>query len=336
VRRRPTIEDVAREAQVSIATVSRVLNDSAPVAIEVAARVRHVVAELDYRPTAAAQVLARRRSNAIGLLLSRISGDYFAPLLRGIEAEVSAAGMNLLISTAGPGGASALADHNTDGLLAFADSLDAQEMRQLWRRQHPLVLLHRTPPEDLPIPCVTVENKSGARTLVDHLVETHGYERIAFLRGPVGHEDSTWRELGYRESLLAHGIEASADLVGEGEFSGSVAEAQVTRWLAAGLRMDAIFAGDDASAAGTLQSLRAVDMHRSVAVVGFDDLPLARHLAPPLTTVRAPTERVGREAARQLLDVVRGRSPSPLVLLPTQLVVRQSCGCPPRDGPEPA
>src|SRR5262245_3345736 len=145
-RRRPTIEDVAARANVSIATVSRVVNGSAPVGDEVAARVRESIAELGYRPASAAQVLARRRTGAIGVLLSRISGEYFTPLLRGIEAEVAAAGMDLLISTGRSEGRSALAEHNTDGLLVFADSLPNEEIVELSRREHPLVLLHRTPP----------------------------------------------------------------------------------------------------------------------------------------------------------------------------------------------
>jgi LacI family transcriptional regulator len=328
VRHRPTIADVADLAQVSIATVSRVVNQSAPVGEEAAARVRDAIAELDYRPTAAARVLATRRTNTLGLVLSRIGGDYFAPLLRGIEAETAAAGMNLLISSGGPRNGASVAEHNTDGLLGFADSLGDDEIRQLWRREHPLVLLHRTPPDDLPIPCVTVENKAGSRQLVDHLIEVHHAARIAFLRGPAGHEDSNWRELGYRESLEAHGLKPDPALVGEGNFSSSVAEEQVASWLADGLEMDAIFAGDDAAAVGALQAIAAAGHEGRIGAVGFDDVPMARHFSPRLTTVSAPTEQVGREAVLALLRVLLGETPTmPLILLPTSLIVRQSCGC---------
>jgi LacI family transcriptional regulator len=332
VRHRPTIADVADLAQVSIATVSRVLNGSAPVGEEAAARVREAVAELDYRPAAAARVLATRRTNTIGLVLSRIGGDYFAPLLRGIEAATAAAGMNLLISSGSPRSGASVAEHSTDGLLGFADSLDDDEIRRLWRREHPLVLLHRTPPDDLPIPCVTVENKAGARQLVDHLVEVHRASRIAFLRGPAGHEDSNWRELGYRESLLAHELEPDPALMGDGNFSASVAEQQVASWLAEGREMDAIFAGDDAAAVGALQALGAAGLDGRIAVVGFDDVPMAQHFSPRLTTVSAPTEQVGREAVRALLGLLRQQDgTTPLLLLPTRLIVRQSCGCPVAD-----
>ncbi|HET9345054.1 MAG TPA: LacI family DNA-binding transcriptional regulator [Candidatus Limnocylindrales bacterium] len=333
-RRRPTIEDVAHRAKVSIATVSRVVNGSAPVGDVATARVRDAVAELGYRPASAAQVLARRRTGAIGVLLSRISGDYFTPLLRGIESEVATAGMNLLISTGRSEGPLALAEHNTDGLLAFADSLSDSEIIDLWKRDHPLVLLHRTPPPDVRVPAVTVENKAGARQLVDHLVEVHGSRRIAYLRGPAGHEDSRWRELGYLQSLDDHGL-AGAAIIGDGGFSAAIAERQVAEWLASGTRLDAVFAGDDAAAVGALRAVQAFAADRPIGVVGFDDVPLARHIAPPLTTVRAPTEEVGRIAVRRLLEAARGTESTDQVLLPTEVVIRQSCGCPavPDDGP---
>lgn len=326
---------MARHAGVSIATVSRVLNGSAPVVGETAERVRRAVAELDFRPTAAARILAQRRTNTIGLVLPHISGDYMAALLRGIEAEVRRAGMQLLVSTAVAGVGTALGEHNTDGLLIFAGGLDDPEVRRAWARQLPIVLLHRTPPEGLPIPSVTVENKHGARLLVDHLIEVHGHRTIGYLRGPAGHEDSAWRELGFREALEAHGIDPDGAPVGSGDFSVAGGERQTAAWIAEGRALDAIFAGDDASAVGALQALDAAGMTGRVAVVGFDDTPVARHCAPALTTVSAPTEEVGAEAVRQLLALERGLPVRPLVLLPTKVVVRRSCGCPGGDEPTP-
>ncbi len=305
------------------------MNGSAPVVDAKADRVRRAMRELEYRPATAAQVLARRRTKTVGLLLSRISGDYVASLLRGIETEVSAAGMNLLVSTAGAGRSSALGEHNTDGLLVFADGMSDDDLRFAWARRHPVVLLHRTPPRDLAIPSVTVENKGGARQLVDHLIEAHGARSIAYLRGPAGHEDSRWRELGYRDSLAAHGITVDPDLIGDGGFTSSGGERQAAAWIAGGLAFDAVFAGDDAAAVGVLQALRRLAPERRVAVVGFDDTPLARHVAPSLTTVRAPTEAVGSAAVRRLLEMGSADPEAPLLtLLPTHIVLRRSCGCP--------
>lgn len=330
-----TIADVAKRAGVSIATVSRVINQTAPVAEETAAQVRAAIAELNYTPHAAARSLASRRTNMVGLLLPEISGDFFPPLLRGIEAGARENGFDLLIHStrsrsdfAGELGRP-LGEHNTDGLLVFTNSLDKAELTRLYSIGFPIVLLHQSPPDTLDIPCVTFENKDGSRKLVEHLVEVHGYRRIAFLRGPEGNEDSYWRETGYREALAAHGIPFDPTLVARGSFDDVEAQAPVERWLQEGLEIEAIFAGDDEAAVGVIAALLRAGKHvpKDIAVVGFDDVPTSRHLTPPLTTVRAPIERAGLEAARQLVRLIHTGQADPLVLLPTELVIRRSCGC---------
>ncbi|HSS98584.1 MAG TPA: LacI family DNA-binding transcriptional regulator, partial [Terriglobales bacterium] len=221
---RATIADVAERAGVSIATVSRVMNKTGQVAEATAARVQSAILELNFTPHAAARGLASRKTKTIGLILRDISGEFFQPMLRGIEAGTREYGFDLLIHCTHravdldaiphyP-----LSEHNSDGLLVFTDSLDEQEIIRLHRAQFPLVLLHRSSPPGLQIPCVTVENKSGARKLVDYLIEQRGYRRIAFLAGPEGQEDSFWREMGYRESLTAHGIPFDPALVAVGGF----------------------------------------------------------------------------------------------------------------------
>ena len=331
----PTIGDVARQAGVSIATVSRVLNGTAPVIDETAERVHTAIAELHYVPRAAARGLASRRTNTLGLLLPEIGGWFFPSMLRGIEAAAREAGYDLLIHTVEatyPLKASrrALGMHNTDGLIVFTNSVEQHELEHLKQSGFPVVLLHQTPPESLDIPVVTIENKSGAQKLVDHLIEVHGCRRIAFLQGPEEHEDSGWRERGYRESLEAHGLPFDASLVAIGEFDEDVAEAAVGQWLMDGVEFDAIFSGDDDASIGVLTALQRAGRRvpDDVAVVGFDDVPVARFLTPPLTTVRAPTEEVGRDAVSQLVRVIRGERADPLILLPTELVIRKSCGCP--------
>ena len=333
---RATITDVARRAGVSIATVSRVINQTAPVAKETAARVRAAIAELSYMPRAAARSLASRRTNMLGLLLPEISGYFFPPLLRGIEAGARENGFDLLICSTQDRSDSAgglrrpLGEHNTDGLLIFTNSLEKVELMRFHSIGFPMVLLHQSPPDTLDIPCVTFENKDGSRKLVEHLIGVHGYRRIAFLRGPEGNEDSYWREMGYREALAAHGIRFDPALVARGGFDDVEAQAPVERWLQEGLEVEAIFAGDDEAALGVITALRRAGKRvpEDVAVVGFDDGPISPHLMDlPLTTVRAPIERAGLEAAQQLVALIRTGHADPLVLLPTELVVRRSCGC---------
>ena len=329
---RPTIADVARRAAVSIATVSRVLNSTGPVDEETAERVRTAIAGLNYVPHAAARTLASRKTKTIGLLLLDIGGEFFQPMLRGIEASSSEAGYDLLIhSTRRPRNMPwrPLGEHNTDGLLVFTDSLDAAELHRLNSISFPVVMLHQTPPDSLEIPVVTVENQSGVQKLVEHLVDIHGCRRIAFLQGPEGNEDSHWRELGYRAALKNRHLPFDPALVTNGGFQTDSAEAAVRRLLKDGIEFDGIFSGDDDSAIGVIHALRQAGLKvpEDVAVVGFDDSTFAQMLVPPLTTVRAPMEQVGREAVRQLVRVIQHENVEARLVLPTEQVIRRSCGC---------
>ena len=332
---RPTIEDVARAAGVSIATVSRVLNNPEVVAPKTVARVRRAIEELHYQPHQAARTLARNKTNTIGLLLPEISGYFFFPMILGVEKAAHASGYSLLIHSALADDSEhgqmplSLGEHNTDGLIIFAHSLSEQELRRLDALNFPMVLLHQSPPEGLQIPNVTFENKDGARELVEHLITAHGARRIVFLAGPEHHEDSYWREMGYRAALRAHGIPFDPARVARGDFNPETAHRAVNQLLADGVAFDAIFAADDESASGAMMALREAGLRipQDVAVVGFDDTLLAAHLTPPLTTVHAPIEAAGQQAVIQLLHRIAGQPADPVTLLPTEVVIRQSCGC---------
>ena len=337
---RPTISDVAKLANVSIATVSRVVNGSAPVADETVLAVWRAIDELNYMPSSAARSLAGRRTGSIGLFLPRTSGAFFASMLHGIETGVRESGYELLIhahpqvaresSRASSLTGLPLGEHNTDGVLVFTECLSDDEIRRLYVRGFPQVLLFRSAPPGVEVPCVNIENKAGARQLMDHLIEVHGRRHIGFLRGPEGNEDSLWRERGYLESLAAHGIPADPALMAAGGFTDDIAQAAVADWIRRGLVFDAIFSGDDDAATGVLLALRQASLRvpEDVAVVGFDDLLYARLFVPPLTTVRAPIETAGLLAARQLISLIQTGSAEMHTLLPTEPVIRQSCGCP--------
>lgn len=336
-RSRPTIGDVAREANVSIATVSRVINQTVPVAPGTVDQVQQAITRLNYWPQAAARVLAGKQTNTIGSLFTEISGDFISHLLRGIESTARENAYGLLIYStkervktdyASP---LLLGEHNTDGLLIYVDSVSDRELAHFKEIDFPVVLVHRSSPPTLDIPCVTIENKRGTRTIIDHLIEVHGCRRIGFLTGQKGHEDSYWRELGYRESLDSHGIPFDPDLIALGDFARAHAHQAIERWLTDGVEFDAVFAGDDEAAIGVYSALNNAQLRvpEDVAVVGFDDIYLSRFLSPPLTTVRIPIEQVGREAVKQLVNVINGEAVEAKILLPTELVIRQSCGCKP-------
>ncbi len=330
-----TIRDVAHEAGVSVATVSRYINRNARVSDEVADRLEKVMQKMHYIPQATARNLATHRTHTIGLLLLDISGDFFAPLLNGIEAITSQAGYDLLISCTRQSSTRhafppPLGPQNTDGLLVFADGLDEKGLVELGASKFPMVLIHRTPPEPLKIPCVTVENKAASKKIVEHLITAHGRRRIVFLRGPSEQEDSYWRELGYRQALAMHGISFDPLLLSSGEFDRIAAQSAINQLIKRGLKFDGVFTGDDEAAVGVLAGLEGggLKVPEDVSVVGFDDQRMSPYLSPPLTTVRAPTEEVGREAVRQLLKLIEGDSlATSTTLLPTEIVIRSSCGC---------
>ena len=174
-----TIADVAKRAGVSIATVSRVINGNTPVVASTAERVQTAIKELNFVPRTAARVLASRRTNTIGLLLPEIGGWFFPSILRGIESAARQAGFDLLIHTVDVDyplktSRRALGMHNTDGLIVFTNSVGDEELTYLERSGFPIVLLHQTPPENLNIPIITIENKDGALVLgIEIMVKGH-------------------------------------------------------------------------------------------------------------------------------------------------------------------
>jgi LacI family transcriptional regulator len=330
-----TIRQVAEKAGVSVATVSRYINRNAPISVEVAERLEKVMTELRYVPHAAARHLASKKTRVIGLLLTNMNNDFFAPLLNGIESVIRDHKYNLLVATYHADSRNdvppPIGPHNTDGMLIFADSLKDEDLINLYKSQFPLVLIHRTPPPSVNIPSVTVENKAATHKLIDHLIREHKKRRILFMRGPVQQEDSYWRETGYRSALEANQIPFDENMVLTGQFERDVAYDSLNKFLGNGKRVafDAVFAGDDDAAVGVITSLteHGYRVPEDVAVVGFDDLRLSAFLTPPLTTVSAPTETVGRIAAERLFSLFDKQFQEDMTLLPTELIIRRSCGC---------
>jgi DNA-binding LacI/PurR family transcriptional regulator len=331
-----TIRDVARQAGVSVATVSRYINRNAPVSAEVAERLDRVMTDLRYVPHAAARHLASRKTRVIGLLLNNLHNDFFVPLLNGVEAVVRHKEYNLIIATYHGNSRNAMpppiGPHNTDGMLVFSDGLFDEDLANLNESGFPMVLVHRTSPNSLNIPSVTVENIEITHKLIEHLIQAHGKRRILFMRGPVHQEDSFRREVGYKSALAANGIPFDENLVLNGDFERDIAYHVLNDFLGNGKRVafDAVFTGDDDAAIGVLRALHkhGYKIPEEVAVVGFDDLGFASFLNPPLTTVRAPTESVGRIATEKLFSLLENSSPNEAIVLPTEIIFRRSCGCP--------
>jgi DNA-binding LacI/PurR family transcriptional regulator len=335
-----TIADVAKAAGVSTATVSRVLNGSPRVTSDTAAHVRCVIEKLGYIPQSAARNLAQQKTHTIGVLMQEIGNDFSAQILRGIESVTSQSDYDLLIASkttqsTPEGPALPLGPHNTDGVIVMAGFLPKSTLQHLHQNHFPIVLLYEKTPEKTPIPTLQIENRHSTFLLIQHLITCHHHRRIAFLRGPANNLDSREREQGLRDAFEAHRLEFSPDLVGDGCFDENTAYAVVRGWIEEGQTMDAIFGGSDEGAIGAVMALKdaGLSVPDDVAVVGFDDLNHARLLSPPLTTVHAPTEEVGQLAATQLLKILAGEKVELTTTLPSNLILRASCGC--RQGNRP-
>lgn len=326
-----TIKDVAREAQVSIATVSRVFNESGSVSEETRRRVRAVAERLRYVPHHGARSLITRRTNLLGVVLPEVYGEFFSELIRGIDLSGRAYGVHILVSGSHGGSDEAAAairamQGRVDGLLAMLPNVDPDFLATRLPDSMPVVLMN-TPQRESRAASVVVDNFGGAGALVRHLVDC-GYRRIAFISGPESNFDARERLRGFRTALAALGPEATCEVVG-GDFTEESGYQAGKRIAAMPTRPDAVFAANDSMAIGCLFALREAGLNvpADIGLTGFDDIPIARFMNPPLTTVRVRIAELGELALERLVHAIRhpDQRAEPAHVVPCDLVVRGSC-----------
>lgn len=338
-----SIKAVARLAGVSVATVSRVLNDSGPVKEETRRRILEVVESLGYVPHGAARSLTTNQTDTLGVLLPDIYGEFFSELIRGIDSAARRQGYHVLVSGSHEDREEVRAvlralRGRVDGLILMTPSADMLEaLRSVPPASLPTVLLN-CPPGGLPFDSINVDNHGGAMAMVRHLAGL-GHRRIAFIQGPPENHDARERLRGYRDAVRELGLEADRKLEVTGDFSEEAGCRAGERLLSLRDRPEAVFAANDGMAIGCLHALRqaGVAVPEEIAVAGFDDVPIARFMSPPLTSVGVPIAALGALALERLLEAVRQRghsgnagngaaSPPHHEELPPTLVVRGSCG----------
>lgn len=309
----PTIREVSKLAKVSASTVSRVLNGTVPVAEPTRTRVLDAIEKLDYRPNAFARSLATNRSGGIGVSVNDLSSPYYGAMIKGVEAEVEAAGMHLLVAS---GHVDALRerealefllDRRSDALVVHLESMSDDEVLHFMERGVPMVLMGRylADAEDR---CVWLDNELGGELAARHLLDS-GHTSIAHLAGPLHFPDARARLHGFRRALEAAGVHYDERHVVEADFLEAGGYAATLRLLSRGVPFTAIASANDQMAAGALQALaeNGFSVPDDVSVIGFDDVLFARYLSPSLTTVRQPLEEMGRAAARIALALLEGR-----------------------------
>jgi LacI family transcriptional regulator len=297
-----TIRDVARRAQLSVATVSRALNGFDNVSELARERVAEAVRELGYVPHAGARSLSLARTNAIGVVLPDLHGEFFSEIVRGMDREASRRGYLLLLSNLHARAEQATlalrAMHGrVDGLVVMAPQLSADELATALPPGVPSILVN-TRGGRSGRGAIHLDNAAGARAVVDHLVAL-GRRRLIHVAGPRGNIDADERATAFRDACVERGVDCETM---RGDFEESSGEQAILELLDRGHRFDAVFASNDNMAIGALAALRArgVSVPGEVAVAGFDDIPLARHLG--LTTVRVRIDELGQRAIARLLD----------------------------------
>lgn len=331
--RAATIRDVARVANLSVASVSRALNGHDNVTPATRERVMKAAATLSYVPNAAAQSLSRAETRTVGIVVPDLHGEFFSELIRGFDMAASEGGYLLLLSTmhADPvlAGQALRAMHGrVDGLLVMAPQLRAAELDALIPADLPCLQVFSEASRRRPT--IGVDNRSGARDAARHLFAT-GRRRIVHVTGPRGNHDAEERREGFVEALRALGAEPPVLL--DGNFREDGGARAVEELIAMGTRFDAVFAANDMMALGAMQALRGHGLRvpEDVAVVGFDDIPLARHLG--LTTMRVQAAEIGADALQRLIAILRNGPAAPtLRQVPPTLVVRASSGGTQDDG----
>jgi len=327
-----TIRDVARQAGVSIATVSRVMRDSADVRPDTKERVRAVAAELRYVPSQLGRQLAERRHAANGIVFPDLSGPYYAEVVLGYEAVAAELGRSVLIlSTHGrenPGQAVRDMANRCDGLVILTRTVSDDEVVDLAESGAKIVLVARPqigPGELGEVDSVNTENHDAAVTLTRHLLET-GARRIAFVGDPDTAPDVDERWRGVKDVVWDSKVHAHVRLIGVEALRESVGARVATEELAADEELpDAYVCANDELALGLLGELRRVgiDVPGQVMVTGWDDVMAARYAG--LTTVRQPMRELGGTAARLLDELITGTRTIPRhEVLPTELVIRAS------------
>ena len=319
-----TIRDVARRAQLSVATVSRALNGFENVSDKARQRIAIAVKDLGYVPHAGARSLSLSRNNAIGVVLPDLHGEFFSEIVRGMDREASRRGYLLLLSNLHAGSEQAATAlramrGRVDGLIVMAPHVGAAELASALPNGLPSILIntrHATGQH----PAIHLDNAAGVRSVVEHLVSL-GRRRLVHIAGPPLNIDAQERAAAFLAAVAEYDVQGE---ILQGDFEMQSGDAAIATLIANGSDFDAIVAGNDNMAIGAIEALRAAARRipEDVAIAGFDDIPLARHLG--MTTVRVRIAELGERALTRLLDSLPAGDQKGDELHAPELVVRST------------
>lgn len=323
-----TIQDIANRANVSISTVSRVLNNTAPVAEETRQRVLSIITELGYKPNLFAQGLAGGQSRTIGVLTQLIGSPFYDVILRGILRGIDGSGYSPLFAD---GGWDVEKDQialymfmqrQVDGLIVLNGHSPDEFLVEIALRI-PMIIVGREIAE-LSEQCLPFDDLEAAYKATQYLIDA-GHRRIAHITGLPNHQDANERRDGYIKALEQNGIQPDPELIIEGDFTEPSGVMAVEMLLMRGRIFSAIFAANDQLAYGARLALyhRGLRVPEDVSIIGFDDQAPSAYMVPPLTSIRRPPLEIGEAAGRALIYLIQGKSIS-LPNFQSALVIRES------------
>lgn len=332
-----TIKEVALKAGVCIKTISNVVNNPGIVKKATRDRVLQAIAELDYRPSASARAMVTRSRRLIGFLLSDVTNPAYPEMVEVVTALARQKGFMLLLCNTGRDPVEEehyldlIIEQQADGVIISSASADCSSMDILTRRGIRVVLFNRRPAK-YSVNYIGVDNEGGGHAAVSHLIEG-GHGRIAFIRGDSGSSTSEERERGYRRALAENGIAVDESLIVLGDYRSDEASRVSSALLARADRPTAVFAANDVMALAVIDTAIGLGLAvpEDLAVVGFDDIPIASNRMVALTSVRTNLRDLAGEATRLLFELIenpehpRNQDPEDRIL-PVSLKIRRTCG----------
>lgn len=328
---RPTIAQIAKAAEVSVATVSKVLNGRADVSPPTRERVERIIEEYGFTRSRAGSSPRSGKTGLVDLVVPRLGDDYFLPILEGVEQVLKEANLRLVLTSTNYDAEQELQwlqaakDRPTDGMLLVLPSDEA--IQELSHHKHPFVVIHNQGGLPTTVPSVTITGWEGGFAATNHLL-TLGHRRIAYIGKDVHAMDAIERYAGYRTALEVANVPLDPLLQCEGAFTALDGYNATRTLMALEEPPTAIFAGNDRQATGVYRALYELGLSipSAISVVGFDNLPYTDLMNPPLTTVHVPRFELGRVAATMLINLIAGAQlPMRRMVLPTRLLERQSC-----------
>ncbi|PLR82502.1 LacI family transcriptional regulator [Bacillus canaveralius] len=324
------IADVAKLANVSTATVSRVISNSETVKIETREKVLQAIEKLKYQPNVLARQLRRMETKTILVIVPDITNTFFSNVLRGIEAIAGENSYQVLLGDTGNiidreyGYFDILRQRKADGMILLTARSNQQLLEEI-AKDYPIVLACEYF-EGSKLPTVSIDNISSARKATEHLISLH-HKRIAHISGPLNVVVGRDRLKGFQQAMMQHNLLIEPCLVQEGDFSYESGYNLMTKLLALENLPTAVFAGNDEMAMGAIKAMKSKGLKApdDISVVGFDDIKFASVFEPALTTIKQPTFEIGKCAMELLLQLINNDSlDKQQFILSDKLVVRES------------